>query len=134
MRRFILHKERQRKAAYEEIATLELEGKWEVVIRKFQPTRSTDQNNLYWKWLEVIASHTGDDKDSIHEYFKNKYGFWKTGTALGDAISIPVSTTKYTKKQFSEYMNKIEAEMATMEITLPHPDDSWMFDGGILFA
>ena len=124
--RFILRKELNRKYAIEAINQLPLDGTMEIVIRKFEKTRSTDSNRLYWKWLEVIAGHTGYSKEELHEYFRKKYGYWKNKDVFGVAMAIPVSTTKYTTKQFSNYMTQVEAEASTLGIVLPHPEDMWL--------
>ena len=42
---------------------------------------------------------------------------------MGQTVAIPHSTTKLTTKDFSDYLNKIEAVAQNMGIRLPIPDD-----------
>lgn len=86
--------------------------------------RSLTQNGFYWHYLEIIATETGNDADDLHQYFKTKllprkivkikgkngvYDFDKLG-----------STTKLTKVEFGEYIEKI---CAITQIPIPNPED-----------
>lgn len=129
-KRFIIHEQKQINSAVEHIKKLELGGQHEIIVRKFVKKRSDDQNRLYFKLLELISKETGHDKDSLHEYFKKRYGIWDVEKIFGEEIPVPLSTTKYGTKKFSEYMTQVEAEAASLGIVLPHPND-WMTEDGI---
>ena len=85
-----------------------LKGKISIVVEKGK--RTTLQNNFYWLYLGIIAHETGDDQNSLHEYFKRKYLPPQFITALGKTIKIPASTTDLDKHDFSNYLERISAE------------------------
>lgn len=132
MKRFIIHEQKQINSAIEHIKKLELGGQWEIVVRKHVKKRSDDASRLYWLWLDIIAKETGNDKDIVHEFYKNKFGIRENRKAFGENMNIPTSTTKYSKKTFSEYMNQVEAHASQLGVQLPHSHDAWMFESGVL--
>ena len=38
-----------------------------VNISEVKENRKVRANNLYWKWLEIIANETGSDQNYLHE-------------------------------------------------------------------
>lgn len=88
-----------------------LEGKKVIItVEQVKSKRSTDQNSLYWKYLELISAEYGDDMDSLHEYFKRKFLPPVIKTILGKQVKLPSSTTELGKCEFGEYLDKICAE------------------------
>lgn len=110
--------------------------------------RSVAQNSLYWKWLSVIEKKTGNDKDQLHFEFKKKFlikilkrddkeyaemclalsvlkqSESEQFRAIADGVIRETSTTRMDTKQFTEYLQQIEAyTLAKMGISLPVPDD-----------
>jgi NinB protein len=126
-----------------------LEGKPLVVsISPECKKRSVAQNSLYWKWLSVIERKTGNDKDQLHFEFKKKFlinilkrddkeyaemclalsalkqSESEQFRAIADGVIRETSTTRMDTKQFTEYLQQIEAyALAKMGISLPVPDD-----------
>lgn len=94
-----------------------------VTIERETGVRSISQHRYYWACLEVIANHTGNHSNELHELFKRLFLPPKFIKVLGKEIKIPSSTTNLNKSEFTEYMMKIEAEVASMGITLPKPDE-----------
>lgn len=78
-------------------------------LEKLKSTRTLSQNNLYWKYLDLIEMETGNNADDLHEYFRRTLLPPKFITAMGKEIKIPRSTTELSKTEFSEYMEKISA-------------------------
>jgi len=77
--------------------------------RNLSKSRTVEQNALYWVFLEFLEKETGNSKELMHEYFKSL--FLKRQevikTAEGEKfIEVVGSTTKLTKREFSEYFNK----------------------------
>jgi hypothetical protein len=73
-------------------------------------TRSNPQNNYYWGVvLQLIAEHTGINKTSLHEYFKEVF-LYDDG-----------STTEQNKGSFSEYVESIRT-YAQLEWNISIPD------------
>ena len=104
------------------------EGKaYDVVIKLHREKRTIDQNRLLFLWLGCIANETGNDKDTLHEYFKQKFlGFEQRVMSFNREVTfISPTTTTLDTKQFTEYLNKIQ-EFASSElgIVLPLPEDA----------
>ncbi len=101
-----------------------------VVVTKCRSIRSTEQNNLYWVWLSYISKqfiefgHSGMTAEKLHYVFKRKYL-----KHLSDAVcdtdgvvidTVPPSTTRLSKSEFSDYMEKIELYAnGELQIQLP---------------
>lgn len=125
------------------------EGKPLVVeIKPECLNRSKAQNRLYWKWLHEIHRKTGNDEDQLHFEFKKKFliGILKRDDdeyaamclaiktlkqseseqyeAIANGVIRETSTTRMDTKQFTEYLNLIEAfALKTFGLVLPVPDD-----------
>jgi len=120
----------------------------EIIIRPYKRNRSREQNALYWKWLTVIEVETGQDKESLHEHYKGKFlarilvrddpkyaemsdrvkkvrddGMHEIADQMRAQIMFLTSTSVLNTKQFSEYMDSIEKDVADSGILLPQPDD-----------
>lgn len=97
-----------------------------IDIEKRSVTRSLQQNAYYWgAVLPCIAESTGDIAEELHEYFKRKFLPPRLITVLDEKIKIPGSTTKLTKADFYEYLQKIEHLTG---IPLPNPEDAGYFN------
>lgn len=96
------------------------QGKMSLVLKEYKESRTLKQNRYYRAYLTIIANDTGDDEDSLHEYFKRSCLPSKVIKAIGKQIRIPQTTTKLTKAEFNEYIKKIELECG---IPAPDPKD-----------
>jgi hypothetical protein len=94
------------------------EGK-QVRLQIVKPSRSGQQNRYYWLYLGVIERETGQLADDIHEWAKRKFLPPRFITVNGEEIRIPASTTDLNKNDFTEYLDKIAAEVG---IALPDPE------------
>ena len=93
-----------------------------IVITKEK--RTLDQNRLYWLWLTCIAQNTGNNKNSLHEYFILRYLQPELVSVFEKMIYKRLSTTSLDTRQFSEYLNKIQLFANTeLSIELPNPED-----------
>lgn len=94
-----------------------------VEIMPEKSKRSIDQNRLYWLWLNCIEVETGQDKDSLHDYFKFRFLGEKTGYALNHIYSRVISTTELDTAQFTVYLEKIRIFVQDeLNIYLPLPE------------
>lgn len=85
--------------------------------------RSNPQNALYWACIQIIAKETGHNKDELHEAFKRQFIGVEQGKDLfGNLYLRPKSSAKLKKKEFSEYMTKVEVFANSLDIILPSPD------------
>ena len=98
--------------------------KYSVEIKLKREKRSVDQNSLMWLWLSCIYDETGNDKDTLHEYFKEKFLGSENRIAFNQSVTVRNSTTKLDTKQFTDYLERIQ-QFANVElgIILPNPDD-----------
>jgi len=97
----------------------DMEGK-EVKISKIDRSRTILQNRFYWEFLNIISRETGDDPNSLHEYLKRKLLPPVFITVRGEEIKIPASTTKLSKIEMGEYIDRISA---LVEIPVPDPNE-----------
>ena len=118
------------------VATIETRAQWE----KRQP-RTLSQNALLHVWFKHIAialnSQYGDDywnADLVKDYFAIKYATDEVKPD-GEIWRKAVSTSKMTKKQMTEYMERIQAYMLTEHgIKVPLPDDDKFKDFQIIYS
>ena len=98
---------------------------------KVKGVRSLDQNSLYWLYLDVIAKETGNTVDDLHRLFKGLFLPKKEVTFKGKKYMMSGSTTKLTKAEMGEYLDKICAETnipipdkQTASIVLDYPENN----------
>lgn len=83
--------------------------------------RGLDQNALMWMLLTVLGKDMGYTSEQLHEVLKVRWLGVSKRIVEGIEIVEPVSTTTLTKKQFTEYIDKIYELGAIMGIVLPNP-------------
>ncbi len=98
-------------------------GKMILVFKEYKEQRTLKQNAFYRAYLTIIAQDTGDDEDSLHEYFKRTCLPGRKIKAMGKEILIPTTTTKLTKGEFGDYIRKIEVMTG---ILAPDPNDLYL--------
>lgn len=91
-----------------------------VVLK--EKKRSLNQNALMWKWLTIIADHTGYTKEVLHDKLRLQYLPTRILQVNGKIYELPKSTTELTVKEFSEYMDKIQLVAMELELALPQPE------------
>jgi len=94
-----------------------------VSIKEYRDTRSQAQNRLYWMWVNIIAKDQGNTPEELHEALKVRFLGFEVKHILGREVVIGNSTKELTTKEFTEYLNKVEALAQALEIKLPIPDD-----------
>ncbi len=119
-----VHNYRTRIEAIQLVSNLDLTKVHHVKVTCKRGKRSIDANALYWMWLNCISDETGNDKDDLHHFFKDKYLGIKRVVIFGDEFAKKLSTTDLDSKQFSQYLNKIQVFAASeLSIKLPNPED-----------
>lgn len=106
-----------KKVIREFLETIEKKDVW-VRIERMTGKRSDTQNRFYWAYLHIIANHTGNHENDLHELFKRIFLPPQYKTILGREIKMPASTTTLNKVEFGEYMERISAETG---IAVPDP-------------
>jgi hypothetical protein len=100
------------------------------LINMFAPVnaRTLSQNKLYWLWITCISEETGNEKNDLHEFFKNSFLSKENLTLKFDSKQFffekRISTVDLNKVQFMEYLNKIQIFALTeLNIKLPLPEE-----------
>ena len=110
---------------------LSLEGKEvEITVGLRENKRSSNQNNLYWKWMTILGKDIGYTKEAMHFVFKKQFLADKMPALQRDEFmeylqSLEkdiVTTTKLTTSEMKEYMDKVYEQAIELNYTLPTPD------------
>lgn len=97
---------------------------YDVSIKLHRTRRSSEANNLYWKWMSVISSETGNDRETCHKFFAKKFLGYDVREFGSEKIAVVRSTASLDSSQFSEYMDQVSAFASSeLGIVLPSPDD-----------
>ena len=97
---------------------------YDVEVKRHKPELTDPQRNLYWLWIGVIASETGNDRDMIHKVLKAKFLGWDETEVLGRVIRREKSIKPLGKDEMSAYMTQVDAYMFNeFGIVLPHPEE-----------
>lgn len=95
-----------------------------VDIKRETGRRSGIQNNWLWGVVyKVIADHTGYTENEIHSIMKKKFLPKKFKLWKGQEIEVENSTTGLSKVEFGEYVDRIRAEVASMGVVIPNPEE-----------
>lgn len=98
-------------------------GVYTVELKRKQEERSVNQNALMWMWLKCIEDETGMDKNDLHDYYCAKF-LARRIDHNGRFYTVNNGTSKLTKAQFTEFLEKIQIDAAAeLGITLPLPAD-----------
>lgn len=94
-----------------------------VTVGKKQRDRTLSQNAWYWGCiLPIIASETGHTVNELHEIYKRMFLDPKIITYREIDFKIPSTTTTTNTVEFTNYIEKVRAEAASMGIIIPDPD------------
>lgn len=102
---------------------------WCVTIEKYSKQRSTAQNSLYWKWIEVIANCKPQNivmgREKWHYALAMMFlePIEVPDLKTGEMQCVPRSTKGLNTSAFTKYLNDIEEWAIGEGIILPHPDD-----------
>lgn len=106
------------------IQNLDLSRPWIIEVKRYRKNRTLGQNALFHKWLSMIAEETGNDKDDIKEYYREKFIPKTTRTIAGEVVLVNRSTSSLNTAEMAALMEKIHAHAATFfSIALPFPGD-----------
>ncbi len=93
-----------------------------IEIEEIDEYRTTQQNKLYWSWIQIIADTLGYSKEECHEIIKYKFLLTQDGL---DYESNPEfylrSTSTLSRAEFSRLTTDIYFwAHDTLNITLPN--------------
>lgn len=83
-----------------------------LTISEKRPTRTEAQHRYYFMYLGMIAEETGEEKEVLHELFKEKFikPQEKMYHTTGQIVQIYPSTKDLSIKEFMDYIKEIEVE------------------------
>lgn len=96
-------------------------------IKEYKPTRSNEQNRLYWAYITDLKQEFENNWifitiDELHDWFKTMFIKWiyEKNSITWQRITKRKSTTELNKKEFSRYMKDIELYLIqTYNIAVP---------------
>jgi hypothetical protein len=124
--KYIIRNEEIRHIVLQEIGRLNLDKPWEVRFEPYHPRRSLDQNAfLHAVPLQLIAEHTGFNKDELRDYLLMEAFGTNEKEVLGRTIVRPVkSSSQLTTKEFNWFLEWIEAWAShTLGLLIPKPNE-----------
>ncbi len=87
----------------------------EIYIDKYEPKRTISQNKYYRTILKHIGDSLGYTQKEIGEIIKSKF--------LSEVNPDVISTADLTKKEFTEYLERVIQFGAEQGIVLPDPSE-----------
>lgn len=98
------------------------DGTYQVKIVK--PKRNNQQNALLWLWLTCAENELGASKEQLYSYMCNKFLVSELTFKNGVVHKVSTSSSKLNKKDFSEFLNKIQICLSVeFGIKVPLPED-----------
>lgn len=103
----------------------------DIVMKKAKSKRSDRQNRYYFGCVVPIICQAlkdlGHDLNKVecHEWLKMKFNYTSIADGQGNHISdIPKSTTRLTKTEFGEFIERVAQFAAThLNVAIPEPNE-----------
>ena len=91
-----------------------------IEVREAKDIRTNAQNRLWWKWIDIISSETGNDKTENHSILKNKF-LLSEEIIDGEIHQGLKSTTTLSKEEFAKLTQDVFFwANDTLNINLPN--------------
>lgn len=98
-----------------------LEGSYDIEITKHRKSRSLSQNRLMWMWYKIIGDYMGETPEDLHDICKVSFLGVEKKNKMGLLWDSPKSSTVLNTKEFTEFLDKIDALAISLGLTLPKP-------------
>jgi phage pi2 protein 07 len=96
----------------------------EVIVQKKRFIRSVQQNRLWWLYMDILHKKLGYSKEEVHELCKFRFlKREKVIESTGEVMEYLESTTRLTRTQFAETIDKLVQWAAEMNIVMPLPNE-----------
>lgn len=125
---------------------LDAEKPWEVLVRPFKRTRSTQQNRyLRGVAAQMLADSVGYENEEMHEYLCGTYWGWrqvrcpKTPSNPKGIKDVPIRTTTtndqgerdvLNKRDFWDFVEFVQRFGAKHGVMIPDPDPDYLMRDG----
>lgn len=103
----------------EVIDYLNISDNWVVIIEPYKEKRSNAQNRFYWSYIRIMSRHFGMEDDELHEVLCAEFLGVKQVQFRGREYTVRKSSAKLTKKEFTEFLEKVMAMAANEGLNLP---------------
>lgn len=98
-------------------------GKWVLKLERRREPRSTSQNALMWMWFECISEETGQDRQTVHDYYCTRFLVRNT-EFNGQPVQVVMGTSGLDKETMTWFLDRVQSDAASeLGIVLPTPDD-----------
>lgn len=90
-------------------------GSYTLSFEKVKKPRSNDQNRLMWVWFTCVARSWSEASGNlftaqhVHDFYCTKF----LPVTLPNGETVTNGTSKLTSEQFTEFLNKVQADAAT---------------------
>lgn len=107
------------------LAMLGKDRSWQVEVREWRKTRSSEQNRYLWGVAYArLAEATGQPADDWHEYMLGEHYGWETVELFGRRKLRPMRrSSNMTTAEFSAHVEFIRARAAEFGIYIPDPNE-----------
>ena len=114
----------QLKDIFNKIAKADLTKGFIVEWKRYYKIRTNDQNALYWLWLTCLEHETGNDKNDLHDYFREEFLQVNYIYVFGKEKKVLESTKTQNTIKMKNYLDKIQAFASSeLGVILPNPED-----------
>jgi hypothetical protein len=103
-------------------------AKYRIVMERYYPNRSEEQNAYYWGVvIKMLSNEMSLNKDATHRILTAMFLAIESVDEFGNAIQIIPSTSKLSTVEFNNYMDEIKQFAAeTFDIVIPDPEQDYM--------
>ena len=92
-------------------------------LRRPRERRSLSQNSLMWMWMACIADETGQDRQTVHDYYCTRFLVRNT-EFNGRPVRVVIGTSGLDRETMTWFLNQVQADAASeLGIRLPSPED-----------
>ena len=100
-----------------------MNGEYLLIIDKPRKSRTINQNNLLWLWLTCVSSETGQDKNDLYDYYRDKF-LSRTVFVNGNETRVSSGTSTLNTVQMKQFLDMIQEDVSVeLGIKLPNPED-----------
>lgn len=98
-------------------------GEYTLSAKRVTQKRSINQNNLMWMWIACVSMETGQDKNDIYDYYRQKF-LSRTIEINGKTAVVTSGTSALDTVAMTHFLNQMQADVSVeFGIKLPTPQD-----------
>lgn len=121
--RQIVVTEKDREAFIQLIRKVKLDKPFLASFTVHRKKRTIRQNRLFWMWMRCIRDDTGNDVQTLHDFFADKFLPWNIEKCFDVEVRKPHGTKNLNTKEFTDFLEQIRLDMLEQGIDLPQPGE-----------